>query len=444
MTNLKLTAGLLFASAMCVASAQPTLTYSTHLGGAKDDQITSVAIAANGDRVVCGVSESAGLATPGTFQFSPGGGDDLIVGRYSAEDNSLVWLTYLGGAGDEFCGALSLDNAGDIVIAGRTASADFPTFNADDGTYAGGGPASTGSEGDAFIAKLSSDGGTIVFSTFLGGVNVGTNSSESGFGSEIVRGLFIDDSNRIVVSGDTSAPDFPATRVLGDGECGMDAVPFVNSSQIGDQFVARYQSDGTQDFAICVSGNARDAGRDVHVDEDGLIYMVGYTRSTNYPTTQPDIGSLEDGFAAYDVVVTVLDDDATQIVRSVRLGGFYSDLGLSIEINSQGQLVVQAFSRSADFPTTAGAWQPEFGQTDSGGSDVDTVVFILSSQLDELLHSTYVGGQKDDRSMSLVLDNDQPVLHMATESRGLPTINAVQTDKSGEMNGFSTFAAGGA
>ena len=46
--------------------------------------------------------------------------------------------------------------------------------------------------------------------------------------------------------------------------------------------------------------------------------------------------------------------------------------------------------------------------------------------------------------MSLALDGDQPVLHMATESDGLPTVNGVQSDTSGDLNGFSTFSPDGA
>ena len=426
------------------ASGQSSLSYSSHLGGADDDRTSSIVIAPNGDRVFCGSSKSTGLATSGALQASLGGSEDVVVGRYAAEDKSLLWLTYFGGSGEETCTRVALDSVGDIVFAGRTASADFPVFNADDGSYAGGGIPGGSFEGDAFLAKLSGNGETIVFSTFLGGVDLDFMPPLQQTGRETIRGLTIDASDRIVVVGNTSAPDFPATLVLGDGQCGADADPLVNSPLIGDQFVARYQADGTQDFAVCISADARDTGRDVVVVSEGLIYAVGHTRSTNYPTTLPAIGPGNGAFGAYDIVVTVLSADATEIVRSVSMGGFGTDFVQNIRINSLGQLILQGTSESVDFPVTAGAWQTDFGQLGGGVDSFDTVVFGLSRELDELLFSTYIGGRRNDAGVSLALDNDRPVVHMSASSRGLPTIDPLQSDKSGDLGGFMPFDDEGA
>ncbi|MFK8017785.1 MAG: thrombospondin type 3 repeat-containing protein [Gammaproteobacteria bacterium] len=440
--------GIILAAFAALASVTPavvssaSLSYSSHLGGVEDDQTRSLVVAPNGDRVFCGNAESTELATAGALQPAPAGGTDIIVGRYAADDKSLVFLTYFGGTGEESCNRIALDSAGDIVFVGKTASPDFPTVNAQDDSYAGSGTLTGAFEGDGFVAKIRGDGSTVVFSTFLGGVDLDSTQPDGLFGRETIRGLAIDSDDRIVVVGNTAAPDFPATSVLGDGECGMDALPPVNSRLISDQFVARYQPDGNQDFAVCISGDARDAGRDVTLDDSGSIYVVGHTRSTNYPTTLPGIGTNNGNSFEYEIVVTVLDADATQILRSVNIGGLRTDFAQNIRINSVGQLLVQGYSFSEDFPTTPGAWQPNFGQPKAGTNSADAVVLGVTSQLDELLFATFIGGPGDESSLAFALDGDRPVLSVSTGSRGLPVINPIQSDKSGDMGGFSPIATG--
>ncbi|MEL7447810.1 MAG: SBBP repeat-containing protein [Pseudomonadota bacterium] len=406
--------------------------YATYLGGAGDDFGGSVAIAPDGDRVFCGSAESDGLATPGAIQAARVGKSDVFVGRTSADGATLEFLTYLGGAGDESCRNIAVDSAGNIIIVGWTSSADFPTANAADSTFAGGGLR----DSDAFVAKLSGDGASIVFSTFLGGLDYGDSPFSGGRGDEGARGLAVDSSDRILVSGETAAGDFPAMTVLGDGECGNDPLP-VNIPEITDQFVARYLPDGTVDFVTCISGAEVDYAWDVAVNDAGLIYVGGSTLSPDYPTTQPGIGPGPASTGDFDISVIALDASGTQILNSVRLGSTAYDFLQTMEINSDGEIVIQGLVDGPDFPTTAGAWQTE--QVDNGGFNRDSFVAALSPQLDELVFATYVGGEGFDWGISMALDDDRPVLQMLSDSRALPVINAVQSQKGPDLDVTALF-----
>lgn len=367
----------------------------------------------------------------------------MIVARYSADGRTLKFLTYLGGSGEDRCNRVALDNAGDIVIVGLTQSPDFPVPNGFDDTYGEGELPTTGFSSDGYVAKLAGDGSTVVFSTYLGGTELDGTGPGGLVGNETVRGLAIDSSNRIVVTGNTSSVDFPTTTVLGDGECGLDAVPPIDSSFVTDQFVVRLSPSGSLDFATCISGNARDTGRDVLVADDGLIYAIGHTRSTDYPFTEPMLGPGSSAFAAYDGTITALSSDGAQILRSVRIGGSNNDFLQTIKMNSAGELVVLGSSAGPDFPISADAWQPAVGHVidQFGPFLLDAVVFVLSAQFDELISSTYIGGSGDDSGFALALDADQPVVQMMTNSSGLPTVDALQSSKAGDLDAFLAFDA---
>ena len=83
-------------------------------------------------------------------------------GRALVIDPIISYSTYLGGTGEDSNSDLATDGTGYVFVAGRTGSTDFPTTaGALQGASAGG--------YDISISKLSQDGSSLVFSTFLGG-----------------------------------------------------------------------------------------------------------------------------------------------------------------------------------------------------------------------------------------------------------------------------------
>jgi photosystem II stability/assembly factor-like uncharacterized protein len=172
-----------------------------------DDTATSIAVDAEGNAYVGGATTSNDfpLRNPLQSRFIGGPcslGDvfitcaDAFVSKLNAAGSALIYSTYLGGSGYDRVDALALDGAGNLYVAGETASRDFPvTAEALQPTYHSG-----SQPGDAFLLKLNPAGTALVYSTFLGGSGI-----------DAARGIAVNADGEAYVTGDTSSTDFPVT-----------------------------------------------------------------------------------------------------------------------------------------------------------------------------------------------------------------------------------------
>ncbi len=125
--------------------------YSAILGGSLDDEGRKVAVDAAGRAHLIGTTASKDFPTRNAFGFlsaSNAGLDDVFVSELSSDGQTLINSAYLGGSAGDSGYGIAVDAAGDVYVVGQTASADFPTRAALQGTYAG--------SRDAFLAKISS------------------------------------------------------------------------------------------------------------------------------------------------------------------------------------------------------------------------------------------------------------------------------------------------
>src|SRR5215510_3646990 len=148
-----------------------------------------------GNIYVTGATTGGLMATPGAFQTTPRGRVDAFVLKLNAA-GALTYFTYLGGRESEVGAGLALDGAGNIYVAGWTISPDFPTLNAPQGQYGGGGLPF----GDGFITKLNADGSALLYSTYLGG-----------FGNDAITDIAVDGAGNAYVTGITLTAAFPMT-----------------------------------------------------------------------------------------------------------------------------------------------------------------------------------------------------------------------------------------
>ena len=193
-----------------------TLSYSTFLGGSAFDQGFRVAVDSLGAAYVVGLTLSADFpTTPGAFDRSYGGGSgDVFVAKLNGSGSALGFSTLLGGGGLDFAGGIAVDTMGYTYVSGVTASSDFPTTaNAPDMSANGG--------NDVFVAKLTPNGGALMYATYLGG----TGQDES-------RALAIDTVGAAYVAGITASTGFPTTAGALD-------LTFNDTSGGGDAFVAK-------------------------------------------------------------------------------------------------------------------------------------------------------------------------------------------------------------
>ncbi len=191
------------------------LVWSTFLGGAEKVQIDAgVARDAGGTATFHGLTEGGDLpVTAGAVQSSYGGGEsDTFVGSLSADGSTLLWLTYLGGEGEDVAGGLALspDGFGEVTVAGGTDSQLFPT------TLGAAGPA--GGE-DAYLVRLAADGSALRYATLYGGLD-----------DDRAESVALDAQGAALVVGETYSQDLPTS--LDGFDLGYDGG--------GDAFFARF------------------------------------------------------------------------------------------------------------------------------------------------------------------------------------------------------------
>ena len=124
------------------------LVFSTYLGGSGDDWVSALAVGSDGTLFLAGATASADFpTTDGALSTALRGPRDAALLRLSPDGAGLLYATYLGGDDTDQALGVAVDGLGDVVVAGSTASADFPvTPGAFDTSYNGG--------GDAFVARL--------------------------------------------------------------------------------------------------------------------------------------------------------------------------------------------------------------------------------------------------------------------------------------------------
>ncbi len=356
----------------------PGLSYSTYLGGSQVDSGQAIAVDALGFAYLTGLTESDDFpTTPGAFKATTSHVATMFVTKLKADGSGLVYSTYLGGDNhDNFEGgyAIAVDSLGNAYLTGDAGNGgDFPTTP---GAFQSG---PSGGYSDAFVTKLSSDGSTLVYSTYLGGTYHPAAGTTNGYA------IAVDSLGYAYVTGKTTSGNFPTTA--GAFQTSN------NSTSSTDAFVTKMNLDGTGlVYSTYLGGSSSPYGGDsangIAVDSLGSAYVTGTANSSNFPTTAGAFRTVNSGFS--DAFVTKLKPDGTGLVYSTYLGGSQPDIGQGIAIDSLGSAYVTGYTGSPDFPTTAGAFQTAM-RTIYGNAFVTKVKPDGSG----LAYSTYLGGYGD-------------------------------------------------
>jgi hypothetical protein len=236
------------------------LAYSTYLGGSNTDHGAAIAVDTTGEAWVAGSTWSTDFPVANAFQSASGGGQDAYVARISADGNSLLFGSYLGGNGGspgypEAAQAIALDWQGNAYLSGVTSSTNFPLLDPLQSSLNG--------ETDAFVTKLNA-AGTLAYSTYLGGS-----------GMDAANAITVDSSGAAYVAGYTYSTDLPvanAVQAANAGDC--------------DAFLARVSATGALVYLTYLGGNGADTATAVAL-ASGNVYVAGWTLSTNFPLRNP-------------------------------------------------------------------------------------------------------------------------------------------------------------
>lgn len=285
----------------------------------------------------------------------------------------LAWSTFVGGEGDGYIRDMVLDGDGNIYATGWYNSS-FPTTP---GVYSRG---FNGGPRDCYVFKLSSDGGTLLFSTHIGG-----NANDGG--SSIALGP----DSTIYIGGQTESDNFPTTPGAFDR----------NLSGSYDCFVLRLSPGGDRIlYSTLFGGEGLDTLMRIALSPDGSVTATGATSSVGFPTTEGAYDrSLSVNGSASDLFVTRVSPDGSELLFSTFIGGSFGDYGADLVVDSDGETVVTGQTISEDFPTTEGAYQ----RNHSGEFTEDAFLLRLSADGRELRYSTLFGGSRHDAANAVAL-----------------------------------------
>ena len=393
----------------------PVLIYSTYLGGSVSDVGNAIAGDAAGSAYVTGFTASPDFPkTTGVIQTASTGIPDAFVTKMTPNGSGLVYSTYLGGTGyDEGLG-IAVDVAGNAYVMGA-AQLQFPTTPGAFRTSLNNGG------NDTFVAKLDSTGSTLLYSTFLDG-KVGAGIAVNGAGNAYVTG--------------STGPPYPVGFIPVSTTVGALQTVF---GGFQDAFVMELDVSGSGlTYFTYFGGSSNDAGTAIAVDGPGNAYITGFTISTDFPTTTGAFQTTRRGMG--DTFVAKLNPGgagAADLVYSTYLGGSSDDRGMGIAVDAAGNAYVTgyAFTPPADFPTTAGAFQP----TPLGPFE-NAFVTKLNSSGSGLTYSTYLGGNGQTAGFGIGVDGaEHAYVTGFTNATNFPTtVGAFQVMHGGNSDAFVT------
>jgi len=324
-----------------------------------------------------------------------------------ADSGKSYDITYLGGGSYEFEPVVAVDHSGNVLVAGTTQSADFPTTpGAYSRTYRG--PTGQGDDerGGMVISKFDASLQRLIASTFV-----------CGSAGDAAIAMAQDSAGNVIVVGRSKSTDFPTTKKAHDRS--------YNGGE-NDVVVAKLNSDLSKLLAATyIGGQGDDGGYSIAIHEDGDIFVSGYTTSTNFPATAGSFSSSYNG-GTRDGFIARLSSDLSRLKAATYIGGNGMDCNdgdCKIQLHD-GKVYVGGTTTSTDFPTTSGAYDQSFN---GGGGEWwggDGFFAVVDLDLRKLLAATYYGGSDADWIHGFAVDADGGVyggLH--TNSPDLPTTN---------------------
>jgi hypothetical protein len=371
-----------------VGADETQLTWSTFLKVVATDGGFSITVDNSGNAYVTGWTESSDFPTTvGVFDTSHNSQTDVFVAKLYQTGNVLGYSTFLGGMADDLGYGIAVDNSGNAYVTGETWSSNFPyTAGAFDTTHNG--------EMDAFVAKLSPDGNTLTYATFIGGFDFD-------YGNDIA----VDNSGYAYTAGVTFSADFPVVAGSYDTE----------HNDESDAFVAKLNPAGSDlSYSSFVGGDFEDEALAIALAGAGYAYIVGNTASDNFPVTAGAYDTTPNG--DFDVFAAKFNTAGSDLDYATLLGGNNSDYGRSIVVDDSLYAYVTGETFSNDFPSTSGA----FDEIHNG--DLDVFVVKLNPEGSDLDYASFLGGTSSDIGYGIFLDDSLYAYVIGeTFSAGFPT-----------------------
>ncbi|MGZ4897444.1 MAG: SBBP repeat-containing protein, partial [Candidatus Angelobacter sp.] len=300
--------------------------------------------------------------TPGAFQTqmsdTDGAGIVLKLDSSKSGSASIMYSTYLGGNSFDQIDALTVDSSGNAYVAGRTSSGNFP-HGASFGTATAADNGFTG-----FVSKLNASGSALVFSALLHGIE---SFSRDGAQTNI-QSIFLDGSRHVYLAGTTSSTGFPTT-----------ASAFRRTlAGSSDGFVTKFNAAGNALlFSTLLGGNSADFITGIGVNNAGMPFVTGFTRSTNFPVTASAFRKSFPAGARAASFVTAFNPSGQSLYYSTLLGGSTETTAFAIFVDPAWNAFVAGNTFDSNYPVTSNAFQPGL----KGNSDGFLAKIVIAGDL---------------------------------------------------------------
>lgn len=376
---------------------------------------------------------------PYTFQYQDGEMKEIesayildgrevrfALGNYDKEDEliidpSVIFSSLSLSTVDNWGYTATYDHAGNGITGGTVYGQGYPTTTGAFQRFFGGGPSNDQLARDCGIYKLSDDGTTLLFMTYLGGNN-----------NEQPHSLVATSRDNIVIYGTTESPNFPTPngfqRVKGDTTDIFVALLSVNGRNLlsatflggddADGLNGNYNSNtlGPYRNRNALVYNYGDLYRgEVVVDSNDYVYVASTTLSRNFPVKNGYRTLYQGG--GQDAVLVKLEPDLSAMSWGTFLGGNDIDAAYSLSFDKDNHIYVTGGTKGGNFPTTSGAYKTTYQ-----GGWADAFLLRLSSDGQTLDYSTLFGSSQYDQSFFVkVGPEDRPWVFGQSEGN-FPTV----------------------
>lgn len=250
---------------------------------------------------------------------------DVSVTAFSLDLDKVLFSTCLGGENRDAIGSYCVDENGNVIIAGQTWSADFPTTEKCFDTSL------TGSK-DCFITMLNHDLSEVKYSTFFGGDS-----------SEIVSKIIPGESNSVILTGLTNSRNFPVTQ---------DAL---NKKYLGgkyDDFIMKFDLNSSKLlYSTFMGGSDDDNGLKITQTPDKQKFvLLGSTKSNDFPITADSFDPTYN--KGKDFILLVLDNTLKNVQYSTFIGGSKNEGFTHLNLINNNELILTGKTTSPDFYVT--------------------------------------------------------------------------------------------
>ena len=389
---------------------------STFLGGNSYDAANAIAVDRAGNVYVTGYTGSDNFpTTPEAYQTSISSGEwDVFVSKFSSDLSTLYNSTFIGGSRSDQAKGIALDNLGNVFVTGVTYSDDYP--NTSGFTL----PWDSGA-GDVFITKLKSDLGYLT-SIFYGGNR-----------SDVANGILVDASNNVYITGQTFSYNGTdsAGQTITSYPVRFSAFnePTAHNSYVGngDIFVTKFNNALTDlTSGVVFGGTGTSYGTALAVDQSNYIYVTGATNAADFPAVTNTNVYPNNGFQTnkgeYDAFVVKLSKQYLENIEGIALlGGSARDIGNAIAVDPLGRVYIGGGTWSKDIYTTLGAKQRQ-----NNGKE-DGFITILDKQIQNVLSSTYLGGNGIDVVNGIVISDQGNIGIVGTTNSTTNFLNEKET-----------------